>query len=66
MHYSHKLQNEIIERDRVLVERLERTQEFINHLNLPKFDKELPDGSRGDWISKQDVLNWLNYIQNGN
>jgi hypothetical protein len=64
MNHIHRLQNDIIERDRVLTERLDRTQEFRTHLLGSKFANS-ESGDRNDWISTQDVLRWLNYIQDG-
>ena len=65
MNHIHKLQNDLIERDRVLCDRLERTQEFRVHLQSDKF-KNAEGLSRRDWISVADVQRWLNYIQEGN
>ena len=61
MNYIKQLQLDVIERDKVLVERLERTQEFRMHLSSAKFANP-----GNDWISTADVNRWLSYIQDGN
>jgi hypothetical protein len=64
VNFIHRLQNELIESNRVLTERLERTQEFHTHLLSSKFHNR--DDERQDWIAVADVRRWLNYIQDGN
>lgn len=67
MNYIHRLENELIESNRVLMERLERTQEFHTHLLSSKFSNEFcTRDERNDWIAVADVRRWLNYIQDGN
>lgn len=74
MNYIRRLNYELIEANRVLTERLERTQEFHTHLLSPKFHNRPQsstivhnrDNERQDWIAVADVRRWLNYIQDGN
>lgn len=63
MNYIKQLQLEIIENNKLLAERLERTQEFHEHLLSSKFHNR--DNERQDWIAVADVRRWLNYIQDG-
>lgn len=64
MNYIKQLQLDVIERDEVLTNRLERTQEFRLHLASTKF-VNCESGDRNDWISVADVNRWLSYIQDG-
>ena len=43
--------------------RAARIREFRAHLLSAKFHPIQQDGSRGDWISTSDVMNWLRYIE---
>lgn len=61
MTYIKKLQAELAEAKLHAANRSERIDEFRAHLDSPKF-KEQANGERGDWISTQDVREWLNYI----
>lgn len=65
MNYIKRLELDVIERDEVLVARLERTQEFRAHLMGPKFVNPTGGQERQDWISVADVQRWLNYIEVG-
>ena len=62
MNYIHRLQLDVIERDESILTRQSRIEEFRSHLALPKFQTQA-DGSRGDWISTDDVRRWLLYIE---
>lgn len=63
MNYIHRLQCDVVELNQNILARADRIQEFRQHLNLAKYDDVQADGSRGDWISKADVLRWLQYIE---
>lgn len=63
MHYVNQMKETI---DRLNAEdsaRADRVQEFRAHLLSPKFHPIQQDGSRGDWISTAEVMNWLRYIE---
>lgn len=62
MNYIHQLQNQIVDLHDQHLRRIDRIQEFVEHLSSPKFGPQA-DGSRGDWIATADVLNWLRYIE---
>ena len=62
MNYITRLQSEIAELQKQQALIAERTQEFREHLNSPKFWHQA-DGARGDWISVADVQRWLTYIE---
>ena len=64
MNYIKRLELDVRERDEVLVDRLERTQEFRAHLQSSKFVNG-EAGDRNDWISVADVQRWLTYIEVG-
>lgn len=61
MNYIKQLQCDVIERDRVILERMERMQEFRKHIMSDKFRNT--DTERNDWISTADVQRWLTYIE---
>lgn len=61
MNYIKQLQCDVIERDGVILERMERMQEFRKHLMSEKFINS--DTERNDWIAVADVQRWLTYIE---
>lgn len=64
MNYIQRLQTDIETLSNDATNRAERMNEFREYLLSPKFHPIQQDGSRGDWISTADVMNWLRYIEN--
>lgn len=62
MNYIQRLQAEVAELQAQQALIAERTQEFREHLNSPKFGPQA-DGERGDWIAVADVQRWLTFIE---
>lgn len=56
MNYIKSLQAEIAQKNAQIAEAKETIQEFLAHLNGPKFTGVDSDGSRKDWISTADVI----------
>lgn len=63
MNYIKQLEQERADLHEAILSRAERMQEFREYLLSPKFHPIQQDGSRGDWISTADALNWLRYIE---
>jgi hypothetical protein len=66
MNYIHQLQTDIETLHADAATRADRIREFRAHLLSAKFHPIQQDGSRGDWISTGDVMNWLLYIEDTN
>jgi hypothetical protein len=63
MNYIQRLQTDIETLNSDILTRADRIREFRTHLLSAKFHPIQEDGSRGDWISTSDVMNWLLYIE---
>ncbi len=66
MNYIKQLEADVAELNAVTFARVDRIQEFREHLLSSKFAPVQSDGSRGDWIATKDVLRWLQYIDDTN
>lgn len=66
MNYIKQLEQERADLQDLIVIREVRMQQFREHLLLPKFTQPASDGSRTDWISTADVMQWLAYIETPN
>ena len=66
MNYIHQLQTDIEILSNDAIAKTDRIREFREYLLSPKFHPIQQDGSRGDWISTSDVMNWLLYIEDIN
>lgn len=63
MNYIKKLQTEKVELENKLAHMKQSITDFQTHLHSEKFQGVQADGSRKDWISTADVLNWLREVK---
>lgn len=63
MNYIHNLQAQNSALREQLAEKNEKINDFISFLHSDKFKGVESDGSRKDWISTADVLNFLMQIR---
>lgn len=66
MNYIKQLEQERADLQETIIGRTDRLNEFRAHLQSAKFTEPTSDGSRTDWISTADVMQWLAYIETPN